>query len=166
MSETRKCSKCRETKPLSRYSSPTSGYCVICFRAYRLARYIKVDAAAGARRKSDPAWRKKHDRKVCNVCERTGSEKVIFRTLKRGRCSDCERRARFRCTRHGIVRNYKCKYCQRERNGRYRAAKRAAPLIAAKRSILVITGAGDCADCGTRIRIQGKIDRSHKCSTP
>jgi hypothetical protein len=158
----RTCSKCKEPKPPAAFSSKTSGYCRPCHREYRRAHYVPVTAGAKKRMAVDPVWKAKHDAKTCIACKRPGGE-VIFNTLHRHRCADCEKKHIFWCPKHGRVRAWPCKRCVRKGAKAYRAKKKAERAAEAENSVLMVLGDGRCAKCLVRIRQGNNIDRSHRC---
>lgn len=158
-----RCSRCKRSEPDVVFTSKTSGYCKECFRDYRRERYVPVAERSAKKRIEDAAWGARHDAKTCSVCQRNGGADVIFRGLSHKRCSACMAKGLFRCKTHGVMRKTRCPKCQ------YAAAKGKAERISkakvAKelRNIFTVRGDGTCGQCGASIRVNGQIDRGHRC---
>lgn len=159
----RRCSRCGLEKAESEYSSVTSGYCKPCSRIYRRERYVPVGEDSRSRRQTDIVWRRRHDRKVCQVCKRNGSDEVVFRKLSNKRCSDCMTKGLWHCPTHGTIRKARCQKCRYVVVKRRRAEKKIEAFEKQVKDILLVTGDGHCGRCGKIIRTAGKLDRSHRC---
>jgi hypothetical protein len=161
----KRCSKCKIEKPDGDYSSKASGYCKPCFREYRKAHVLTPEQKLRLRRSEDADFRKSNDKKTCWACQEQGSETVLFRSWRHGRCVRCEKYSRYRCGKHGLTRKPKCPHCKRDKDRRYRARMKEEPLRRELARVILITGDGRCAECDQLIRHSGKVDRSHRCTS-
>jgi hypothetical protein len=158
----KRCSRCKEWKDESEYTSVTSGYCAECAKAYRRERYIPVGEQAAKRREVDAAWRAKHDAKTCVVCKRKGSE-TLFRRLAHKRCSECMAKSLWWCPVHGVIRKPRCQKCRYQKILKRQAEAAERRKAKAQAQVFLVNGDGTCPRCGKLIRIRGKIDRTHQC---